>query len=180
MRTLLIHALVLAVSVLAVIRAQAKDTQQSAMAEIKGERFGESLKKFRSRHPQASCHRRPNQDSEDNKKSEWLAWVDCGLDKRATAPLGSFAIFHNNKLIEIGYTLDAKSIDAVLRFMFERGKPLRSSFTKDNEFQSATWVDETGVATTIEIVTLPPVTVEGQFLRIGKGTETRGIQMRFA
>ena len=200
MRNLIVCIVVLGSLPLATVSTLAQNREQSAQPEIipKGDHFGESLKEFRSRHLGARCHRRPGEESEDRKKVAWLVWVDCGLERRVTLPtfervpttaggetllqdgtirlLGMFATFHDKKLVEIGYTLDAPSIEKLLPAMYGFGEP-QSLSTKDGNFQSATWVVRQ-VAATIEVVSLPPVTADGQFLRVGKGTPTRAVQMR--
>lgn len=175
----------LALSTLWCFSTLAQEQNAQPFTEASEDRLGEPLREFLSRHKEASCHRRPSDENAQPKhKIDWLAWVDCGFYKRSfiatqgNQPFGTYATFRNKKLVELGYGFRTESLESVILGLHRSlGEPSQVSYTKGGEFQSAIWVIGK-VTARVEIITLPPLTADGQTLRIGEGVRVRAVQVR--
>jgi hypothetical protein len=121
----------LIVSVLAASVAQARETRRSGMPKLNNDQLGESLKRFRSLHRDATCVMRPTGGFDDKTfKTNWLPWVDCSLAKggafegqvllaeaNPARPFGILGTFYMKRLVELSYTLSTTSIDALLQIL---------------------------------------------------------------
>jgi hypothetical protein len=178
----------LLVSTLAVIDAQARRRPVPLSLKLNDDHLGESLKDFRSRHKNARCHRRPSGEAEESKlRAAWLTWVDCGFENstvmgmetvQGNQPFGTFATFHDKKLVEISFTLADQTIAAILPTLIRKlGEPSRILLNEIDELQSVTWV-RWRETLTVEFLLLPPVATDRQFLRIKRGVPARAVQVR--
>jgi hypothetical protein len=178
----------LLVSALALVGTPARERPLPTPFKLSDDHLGESLKEFRSRHKRASCHRRPSGEAEESKlKAEWLTWVDCGFEgtgfsgevsirENPSQSCRMFATFHDKKLVELGYTLADQSIANLLPALVRRlGEPSRTLFT-EGDLQSVTW-ERLQETLTIESISIPPVAIDGQFLRIGRGTPAHAVRL---
>jgi hypothetical protein len=189
---MLVLAFVVVNQCLAGIALLANEKPTLPVGSLNEDRLGESLKSFRSRHKEAKCHRRPNDASDEQRlKEEWLAWVDCGLERgikfygvelyaeaNSSQPFGMFATFHEKKLVDLSYTLATQSVKDLLPTMIQEfGKPSLISVTEKGDLNSITWIGQTeNIA--VELVQLSPVSADGNYLKVHKGDPTHAVRVR--
>jgi hypothetical protein len=156
------------------------------------DQLGESLKKFRSLHREANCVVPPIEWSDERGfKKNWLLWMDCSLGKGVSfeepellakinpyRPLDIFASFYKRKLVELYYTLSSTSIEGLLPILHRAyGEPNHTTRDPAGFLDSVTWADHTA-SLVVEVVPISPVTADGHFLRIGKGSPTSAVRIR--
>jgi hypothetical protein len=156
------------------------------------DQLGESLKKFRSFHRDASCVVRPMEWSDEREfRRNWLLWVDCSLERGATfqgqqllaevnpaQPLGIFASFYKKRLIELTYTLSITSIDELLPGLEEHcGDATNVVRNSAGLVDSITWVRRVA-SLDVEIVRISAAVADRDFLRLGQGLPGSAVRVR--
>ena len=160
----------------------AQERSTPAIRAIKDDQLGESLKKFRSTHKGAKCHRKPTEESIKREiNNVWLLWVDCGLESGVTYegqgllaeadpahPFGMVARFYKEKLFELTYALAPSSMQTLISVLDEKlGKPSQVVRNKGGGIESATWANKVS-SLTVDSTSSFPAVADGDFLRITK------------
>jgi hypothetical protein len=182
----------LIVSALTASVAPGRKVRRSGMPKLNNDQLGESLKRFRSLHRDATCVMRPTGGFDDKTfKTNWLRWVDCSLAKGDTfegqellaeansaRPFGILGSFYKKKLVELSYTLSTTSIDALLQILDRKYRQAtRITYDRAGHVDFVEWADRVA-SLDVEFAPIFPAIAKGNFLRIGEGQPSNAVRIR--
>jgi hypothetical protein len=159
------------------------------------DRLGETLHRFRTRHPDAKCRRTPQAESENSKsnRENWLLWVDCSVEAgvsiagfsllseiRPEYPFGMTATFQNRRLVTLALVLAAPSVESLL-FEIERkcGQPSKTVLDPGGALSFASWTSGS-FTLVVEKTPINAVIYTRGFIRITDQAEEDAIAIRIS